>query len=111
MVKNIDKAIGEAKARSSPEPEKGKKSQATRLVEMALGAKIEPFHTPSGDAYATVPVGEHLETHSLGSTAFRNWLRRLYYRDTGSSPGNQAVEDALGVLRGKALFDGKESPV
>jgi hypothetical protein len=38
-------------------------------------------------------------------------LQRLYYTDTENTPSAQAVQDALGILQGKALFDGPEHRV
>jgi Domain of unknown function (DUF3854) len=81
-----------------------RKPQATNLVELAEGAEL--FHTPEGDAYATVKCGEHLETWSLKAHGFRNWLMRQYYESEGSAPSSQAVQDSLDVLRGRAQFDG-----
>jgi Domain of unknown function (DUF3854) len=81
-----------------------RKPQATILVELADDAEL--FHTPEGDAYATVKCGEHFETWPLKARGFRDWLMRRYYEAEGSAPSTQAVQDALDVLRGKARFDG-----
>lgn len=81
-----------------------RKPQATNLVELAKDAEL--FHTPEGDAYATVNCGEHVETWSLKARGFRDWLMRRYYEAEGSAPSAQAVQDALDVLRGRARFDG-----
>jgi hypothetical protein len=88
-----------------------RQSQATRLVAMALDAGVELFHTPEGEAYATIPVDTHKETWPLKVKGFRRWLARLFYREEEKSPGAQAIQDALGVLDGKACFDGPELPV
>src|SRR5262249_9184513 len=42
---------------------------------------------------------------------FRRWLARLFYEAHDKAPGAQAVQDALGVLEGRALHDGPELPV
>jgi hypothetical protein len=91
--------------------QEAKASQATRLVELALEAGVTLFHTPDGDAYATMAVDGHQETWPLKVRAFRRWLSRLFYASEDKTPGSQAVQDALGVLEGKALFDGAEHPV
>jgi hypothetical protein len=88
-----------------------RESQGTRLVALALDAGAELFHTPDGEAYATIAVDGHKETWPLKVKGFRRWLARLFYQAEDKSPGAQAVQDALGVLEGKALFDGPESPV
>jgi hypothetical protein len=78
---------------------------------MALDAGVELFHTPEGEAYATIQVDGHQETWPLKVKAFRRWLARLFYQQEGKTAGAQAVQDALGVLEGKALYDGDEFPV
>jgi hypothetical protein len=83
-------------------------SQATRIVELALDAGLQLFHSPGADpdAYATLQVEGHEETWRLKTRGVRRWLARLYYEAEEKTPGAQAVQDALGVLEGKALFDG-----
>jgi hypothetical protein len=81
-------------------------SQATRLV--GLVADAELWHTPECDGYATITVNGHQEHWSLTSKNFRRWLRSRYYEETKAAPGSQAVQDALGVLEAKALFEGPE---
>jgi len=88
-----------------------RQSQATRLVGMALDAGVVLFHTPEGEAYATIQVDGHQETWPLKVKGFRRWLARLFYTQEGTTPGAQAVQDALGVLEGKVLYDGAELPV
>lgn len=76
-----------------------------------VAAAVELFHDPSGDAFATLPVGDHRETHPLRSKAFRQWLARRFHEQTGKTPNAQALIDATNVLAGKALFDGPEHAV
>jgi hypothetical protein len=87
-------------------------SQATRLVELAANTDgLELFHTGNGDAHVLIPQGTHRECWPVRSTAFRRWLQRLYFDQSGSAPGGQAMQDALGVLEGSALFRGDEQEV
>lgn len=87
----------------------GRKSQATILVELATEANL--FHTPDGEEYASVEIKGHLETWPLESTGFRDWLMRRFYEVTNKSPSRQGVQDALGVLNGRARFDGEAREV
>lgn len=84
-------------------------SQATRLIEMV--SDVEFFHSSDGEAFATVRISDHLETVKIKARGFRRFLMRRYYEQTGSSPSAQAIQDAIGVLEGKAIFDGAELPV
>lgn len=93
---------------------KERESQAQSLVNLALSSGVELFHTPDGNAYATVTVNGHKETwpvSSRGSGPFRNWLRRIFFEKHGKPAGSQALQDAIGVLEAKAQFDGPEYPV
>jgi hypothetical protein len=86
-------------------------SQATRLVGLARAAGATLFHTPDGEAYASILVEGHTETWPLKVKGFRRWLARQFYEEYDKAPGSQAIQDALGVLEGKAVFDGDEFPV
>jgi len=91
-----------------------KRSQATRLVEMAADA--ECFHDRGERTYASLIIdGQdafgigaslHRETWSLHSKGFKAWLARRYFKREGDAPDAQALRDAVGTLEGKALFDG-----
>ena len=84
-------------------------SQSSTLVALALKAGCQVWHTGDGDPYATIAVGEHQEHWPVRSRGFRRWLAQVYYRQTaGSAPGTQAQQDALNVLEGKAVYDGRQ---
>lgn len=95
-------------------PEEGeaggrKPTQAEELDRCAAGAEL--FHAPAGDAYATVAVGDHRETHPIRSRGFRRWLVRNYFERCARPPSAQALQDALGLLEARAQFDGAEREV
>jgi hypothetical protein len=89
----------------------GRKSQATTLVELVNQAASKLWHDPEDRPWATITAGSHQENWPLGSGGFHRWLKRLFYEAEGKAPGSQAVQDALGVLEGQALFDGPEHTV
>lgn len=82
----------------------GRKSQATVLVE--LGSEAELFHTSEGESYASVYLEEHCETWGVRSRGFREWLIQEYYQREHKTPTAQALQDALGVLQGRARYEG-----
>lgn len=86
-------------------------NQATTLVQLVSGPGIEFFHNPDGDAYVTVELGTHRQTWPLRSQGFRDFLARRYYTGVGHVPNSQALTDALGVLTGRALYEGASLPV
>lgn len=103
--------LREAPVASTAGDERRAPSQATQLIELAADAGAELFHTPDGEAYATIPVGERRETWPLRGPGFRGWLARAFYESAGGAPGAQAVQDALEVLKARAIWDGGEHTV
>jgi hypothetical protein len=94
----------------APEPN-SQSASLVRYVEEADLEKNELFHSPDGEAYATFTVAGHRETHAVRSKAVRLWLQRRFYEEHSKPPGAQALQDALGVLEAKALFEGEEHEV
>jgi hypothetical protein len=80
-------------------------SQATMLV--ALAGDVELFHD-GDESFARIENAGHRETWRIGAKAFRNWLQSKFWIVNQSAASTQAVQDALGVLRGKALFEGRQ---
>jgi hypothetical protein len=106
-AKGPDSVLGLFRQASAPEEEKVTQSQL--LLQLAQEAEL--FHTPDGVAYGSISVGEHRENWSIKSKLFRLWLRRQYYNRYQKAPGSQAMQDALGALEAKALFDSAEEKV
>lgn len=78
------------------------------LVE-ELGAEI--WRSTEGEAFASLPVKNHVEHWPLRSPQFRNWLAASYYAKNTGAPGAQATEDALRVMEARALHLGAIHPV
>lgn len=85
-------------------------SQATELVRLITGC-AEFFHSPDMTAHARIDLGDHHETLPLRTPAFRRMINRLYYEHYQRAPSAQATMDAVGVLEGRAMYDGEEHPV
>ena len=88
-----------------------RESQVTAIVRLALEADVELWHTPTGDSYITIAVESHQEHHPLGSRATRDYLTRLYYRDSAKAPNATAMQAAVATLSGMARFDGAQRDV
>jgi hypothetical protein len=76
-----------------------------------IGACGELFHTATGTAFADLLVDGHRETWPIRSKRFRGWLRRRYYKTTGSALGGQAISSELDLLEARAQFDAPERSV
>jgi len=90
-----------------------RKSQATVLVELA--AECELFHDADSEAFVRFPVGEdaafHWEVSRVRNKCFRRWISRRYYKATEKTPSAQSLQDALGVIEAKSIFDGDRRSV
>jgi hypothetical protein len=86
-----------------------RKSQATLLVGLAEDAEL--WHTPEYDAFATIEVDGHKENYSFRSSGFKRWLSHRFYGQVGTVPNAQAIQDALSVINGKAVYEGPEHTV
>jgi hypothetical protein len=71
----------------------------------------EVFHTAGGVAYADLVTDGHRETWPIRSQRFRNWVRRCYYRATGSAAGTAVIRSALDLLEARAQFDAPQRAV
>ena len=90
-------------------------SIATQIVGMIEGDEgVELFHTPGGmdaEGYATITNVDHHETWAISSRGFKQWACRRFFNETGKVPTAQSLADSLGVLAGKATFEGEEREV
>jgi hypothetical protein len=82
----------------------GRDSQATQLVDLIIESGAELFHDPDDIPYITLSIGDHQETHNIDRLG--HLANRLYFRAYGSALNSQTVQDAISVLRGKAIYDG-----
>lgn len=100
---------GESEDSNTQESSSRKLTQATILV--GLAETGDYWHSIDGESFATVRVDDHDEHWPLRAKKFTQWLSRRFYLETGSVPNSQALSDALGVLGGKAQYEGAEHPV
>ncbi|HWB11539.1 MAG TPA: DUF3854 domain-containing protein [Pirellulales bacterium] len=89
--------------------DEARQSQATAITELA--AAWELWHTPAGDAYATIAVGEHVEHWPVRSQTFRRWVAKAHYDATGNAANAEAIRAALSLVEAQAVHDGQEHQV
>ncbi len=85
-------------------------NQADRLVHLLL-ERLTLFHDADGHTYADLDRNGHRETYRLRGKTFKELMAREFYEAEGKAPSSQGINDALGVLEGKAKFDGPEHRV
>ena len=77
---------------------------------IAVAAADELFHTPDGEAYASVCRDDHRETWRVKGRSYKLLLRsRLHAKDIVAN--STAVDDAVATLESHAMFDGPEQSV
>jgi hypothetical protein len=91
---------------------KKQKSQADILLELALSSEgVDFFHTATNEPFIIFYVNDHRECWPVRSRATRRWLTKNFYRSTGKAPSSEPMQNALGVLDAKAIYDGEERDV
>jgi hypothetical protein len=108
-IKGPDYVLDLIAAAQPSEDKVERKSEATRLVELA--SSVELFHTPDDEPYASFQFNGHLETWPVKSRGFRDWLTRRLYETEHKAPTAQSLQDAINVLSSIARFDGKTREV
>jgi integrase len=80
--------------------QRGRPPQRDQLMGYVEG--IELWHDDDGKAYATFPIGSHLENATVRSSRFRDWLTLKYFDDHQTAPGRTAMDESLGTLEALA---------
>ena len=88
-----------------------RESQSTKLVNLVLDAGCELFHDDQRRAYCSMKNGGHVETWPIRRKGFKQWMSYQYFLEHKKTPSAQGIQDAIGVIEGKALYEGKEEPV
>jgi putative DNA primase/helicase len=88
-----------------------RQSQSVRLVALVEQGKGELFHDTNRVAYVSLETDGHVQTCLLDSQEFKEWLRYRLHATAGLIPSDQAVDDAVKTLRGKALYEGRMQEV
>ena len=91
--------------------ERKKESQSTQIIAQAASDEVVLFHSPTGEAYASVGANRHIENWPVRSRGFRDWLTWKYLSAHQKGPSAQALNDAINTIAAKARFGGPEADV
>lgn len=101
-------ALDESPSEDQAEPEEERQSQASQLVKF-VEQRFELFHDANKEVYACdFKTGE---VRNLASRQFRDCLLASFYNETGKTPRDQSVREALGTLAGLGRFHGEQREV
>ena len=87
------------------------RTQATVLRGLVDESGVELFHDSNREAWATIPMGNHKETHKVKKRGFRLWAQGLFYESQNKAIGSAALQDGLGAIAAKAIFKAPEHKV
>ncbi|SDQ06788.1 hypothetical protein [Virgibacillus salinus] len=88
------------------ENEKRKPTQADTLIR--IGDEVNFFQNELEEAYATIAINSHNELWKVRSKTFKMWLTKRYFEETGQAPTSDGMNQALGVMEMKAMFEGEK---
>src|SRR5215213_2467786 len=96
-----------------PKPPRTRRCEVSQVEDIIRYAREGAwlFHAPDGTAYAAVEVDGHLETHTIRSVRFRDWILMRFLQQHGRAPNSQLLNDALNTIRAIAVYHGPEMPV
>ena len=78
---------------------------------LAIAQEAQLFHTKDSIPYASYQVNGHWETVEVNSQQFDQMLNHRFFQERGKAPCKQVRDDALGVIKPQALYDGPEQDV
>ena len=104
----VPKNKSENSEKSEEEP---KKSHADITIEQALGYGDIFFHNSVEETYVAVDKGRVYEIHRLEDKKYQMLLRKRFYDEIGKALSKDNINQAIGVLEAKALYEGAELEV
>lgn len=90
----------------APPRAKARKQRPGSSALLDLTDAAELWHDANRNAFATIPVGDHLEHWPVRGRDFSIWLAGQFYTRTGGALSRQALDDAARVLEARAINDG-----
>lgn len=113
-MQRCDPPLGEAEVRQiaasigsySPGDTKAGKKATQKAQLLSLTKGIEFFSDERQSAYARILRDGHFETWPVRGGQFRSWLSYAYYQTSRNAASSSVLNDVLGVLVGRALFEG-----
>ena len=85
-------------------------NKSGKAIELAL-ARARFFHNEEGEAFASVQVDEHQETHALSSRRFKTWLIGAYFERYAEALYGEVLSQALATLNAIAQYKGEQREV
>ncbi len=95
--------------KSEDDDESQAASIAKQIIDLVLKSKPVLVHDALDAPYARITIDNHHEVHALHSQRFRQWVTRLYYRETKKPPKGEHVRQAVDLLGSLALFEGEQA--
>jgi hypothetical protein len=78
---------------------------------LTLTGELELFHTPDGDAYAVIDLGDHIENHRVMGSDFREYVTLQYFNAERKAPSKAAMDACMATIASQAKYEGSEHEV
>lgn len=79
-----------------------------KVIALAEENGLKLYRDSSEQTYASYSIDGHTETWRLMSPRFEQWLRFIYYSDTGKAVSREAINDSIATLDARARYEGEE---
>jgi hypothetical protein len=86
----------------------GKKSLATKIVQIASAEVDELFHDQHGEPWARFLIGDHFEHYPLEGRPVRDLISKFVWEREGMVIYREALKAAMAGLSAKARFEGEQ---
>jgi hypothetical protein len=90
------------------EQKKSEKTQALQIVKLITENETLCFKDEHGLPQVRIHIGDHKETWPCGSKQLKHWLAKTFYDRYEKTVASGAIDTALEVISGMALFGGPE---
>lgn len=88
-----------------------KKSYADIVIEQALNYGDVFFHNSIDETFVAIDKNKFYEIHRIEDNKYQMLLRKRFYDEVGKSVSKDNINQAIGVLEAKALYEGDELEV
>ncbi|WP_160669678.1 hypothetical protein [Clostridium sp. C8-1-8] len=85
-----------------------RKSQADGMIELAMEAGDKFFHDVSNECYVAIEKEGNPSVYKINEESYKSLLVKRFFRDTRKAPSKDSVNQAVGVLKAIAQYEGKK---
>ena len=93
---------------TEPSPKSSVAGETQSDIMINLAGHCQFFKNDLEELYAAAPIDGHWEVMAIKSRRFHLYVTKLFFDETGSAPGKDAIAQAMSVLEMRACFSPNE---